>query len=173
VHPKCFKGSANSKNLAVTKGSSSATNMRKPLCQSILWTSRRVRARTFTSTAQTKFILDGPIELAAQLIRSIHDLSGLTYGITIPLTAIALRTVVTLPLSIYSQRKLIRRAEIRPLHFFWGELIGITAMNEVKRRSRDVSPVDDKSTHEMAKPIWAKAVSLEPFVVNLSSCPKE
>lgn len=80
----------------------------------------------------------GPIELTAQLIHSIHDVSGLTYGAAIPLTAIAFRTLVTLPLSIYSQKKLKRRVELHPLFHIWGNLLGIELITRAKSANVDV-----------------------------------
>ena len=80
----------------------------------------------------------GPIEITAQLIHSIHDLSGLTYGVAIPLTAIAFRTIVTLPLSIYSQKKLNRRIELHPLFHQWGDIIGTQAISRAKANNVDL-----------------------------------
>jgi hypothetical protein len=88
----------------------------------ILHASRAGSVRGFTSSRIHHI---GAIELTAELFRSVHDVSGLSYGLTIPLTALALRTAITLPLAIYSQKKLNRRLEFRPLFFHWGEIIGM------------------------------------------------
>ena len=97
--------------------------------------------RGFASSIPRRYGLT-PIEITADLIRSIHDLSGLPYGATIPLTAIALRSIITLPLSIYSQKKLNRRIELRPLFFEWGNLIGMQAV--AREKSRKVNIRRDK-----------------------------
>jgi hypothetical protein len=94
-------------------------------------------SRGFASSIPRRYGLT-PIEITADLIRSIHDLSGLTYGATIPLTAIALRSIITLPLSIYSQKKLNRRIELRPLFFEWGNLIGMQAVAREKSRKVNI-----------------------------------
>jgi hypothetical protein len=83
------------------------------------------RAGSVRGFASSRINHIGPIELTAELLRSVHDFSGLSYGLAIPLTAFALRTTITLPLAIYSQKKLNRRLELRPLFFHWGELIGM------------------------------------------------
>ena len=128
---------------------------------------RRAHVRTFTSSRQSRFFFDGPIEWTGQLIRSFHELSGLTYGITIPLTAIILRTAVTLPLSIYSQKKLIRRIELRPLFFVWGEVIGQAAVEKVKQDgSQSAALKSNREGHEMAKKIVQNAV-FRPFQCSL------
>lgn len=80
----------------------------------------------------------GPIEITAQLIHSIHDVTGLTYGAAIPLTAIAFRSIVTLPLSIYSQKKLNRRIELHPLFHQWGDMIGTQAVARAKANNVDL-----------------------------------
>jgi hypothetical protein len=79
------------------------------------------RCRGFASAPTRLFFADYPILIAANIIHSIHDFSGLPYSMSIPLTAIVLRTAVTLPLAIYSQYKMNRRIELRPIQFFYAE----------------------------------------------------
>ena len=107
--------------------------------------------------------MDAPIEVTAQLFRSIHDLSGLPYGLTIPLTAFALRAVVTLPLSIYSQKKLNRRIELRPLYYHWGELIG----SQVLELERAPKGATDKATLRNIATRVQRIVRDTPFKVNM------
>ena len=108
------------------------------LLRSVLHASRLRHTRGFASSSTRRFGFEAPIELTAELLRSIHDLSGLPYGLTIPLTAIAFRSIITLPLSIYSQKKLNRRIELRPLFFHWGNLIGMQAVAQQKARNVDI-----------------------------------
>src|SRR5271170_7856598 len=116
----------------------SALPMRTLLLRSnIFKVSRTIQARQFSSSPQQRFGFD-PIEITALLFRSFHDVSGLTYGITIPFTTIALRTIVTLPLSIYSQKKLQRRLELRPRFTKWGEVKGMQVVAEQKARNIDL-----------------------------------
>jgi hypothetical protein len=82
-------------------------------------------------------ILD-PTEIIALLFRSFRDVCVLTYGITMPLTTVALRTIVTLPLSIYSQKKPQRRLELRVLFTKWGEVKGMQVVAEQKARNLDL-----------------------------------
>jgi membrane protein insertase Oxa1/YidC/SpoIIIJ len=115
-----------------------AVPMRTPLLRpNIFRVSRTAQARQFSSSPHQRFGFD-PIEITALLFRSFHDVSGLTYGIAIPLTTVALRTLVTLPLSIYSQRKLQRRLELRPLFAKWGEVKGMLVVAEQKARNLDL-----------------------------------
>jgi inner membrane protein COX18 len=108
------------------------------LLRNTVHVSRLRHARGFASSSPRGFGFEVPIEVTAELLRSIHNLSGLSYGVTIPLTAIALRSIITLPLSIYSQKKLNRRIELRPLFFHWGNLIGVQAVAQQKARNVDL-----------------------------------
>jgi hypothetical protein len=93
--------------------------------------------RTFRSYASNRNYFGTPIGLTAGLFSSVHELSGLTYGVTIPLTAIVLRTIVTLPLSIYSQKKLNTRIMLRHVFFEWGNLIASQALELQKPQNKD------------------------------------
>jgi membrane protein insertase Oxa1/YidC/SpoIIIJ len=102
----------------------------------ILQGSRQANFRAFSTSPTNRF--GGPIEITAELFRSVHDLTGLSYGLTIPLTALVLRTAITLPLAIYSQKKLNRRIELRPLFYHWGEIIGMQTAKQQKSRNVDL-----------------------------------
>src|SRR5437762_1536343 len=121
-----------------------------PFLRNSVHISRLRHARGFASSSPRRFGLEVPIEVTAGLLRSIHDLSGLSYGVTIPLTAIALRSIITLPLSIYSQKKINRRVELRPLFFHWGNLIGVRAVAQQKARNIDLRGNQEAYTKMMA-----------------------
>lgn len=112
--------------------------------------------RTFRSYASNRSHFESPIGIMAQLFSSVHDLSGLTYGVTIPLTAIVLRTIVTLPLSIYSQKKLNTRIELRPLFFQWGNVITSQALEF--QRSENKDPRSEKDNLNKVMPNVQKLV---------------
>jgi len=109
----------------------------------ILHGAQRYHCRAFTCSSPGRFGIGTPVELTADLFRSIHDLSGLTYAFSIPLTAIVLRTAVTLPLAIYSQKKLNRRLELRPLFFHWGDIVGMQTV--ARQRALNVDLRKDKN----------------------------
>lgn len=96
-----------------------------------------MRARQFSSSPQQRLGLN-PIELTALLFQSVHDLSGVTYGLSIPLTTLVLRTAVTLPLSIYSQKKLRKRLELRPLFTKWGDVKSMQVIAEQNAQQIDL-----------------------------------
>ena len=114
----------------------------------------------------------GPIEITAQLIHSIHDLSGLTYGAAIPLTAIAFRSIVTLPLSIYSQKKLSRRIELRPLFHQWGDIIGIQAVARAKANNVDLRGNQEAHANMMTT-VQMMVMSFTFEALTIGSCREE
>ena len=129
---------------------------------------RTSHARGFSSSLPRR----GPIEITAQLIHSIHDLSGLTYGVAIPLTALAFRTIVTLPLSIYSQKKLNRRIELHPLFHQWGDMIGTQAVARAKANKVDLR--GNREAHaNMMTTVQKMVVSFTFEVLTSGSCPEE
>jgi hypothetical protein len=93
---------------------------------------------------------ESPFQITAEIIRSIHDVSGLGYGITIPLTAVVLRTLITLPLALYSQKKLNRRIELRPLFYHWGEIIGMRTVARQKLKNVDLRQNKEAFTSTMS-----------------------
>ena len=105
--------------------------MRTLQLSNVLRVTRAVHARQFSSSPSQRLGFD-PIELAALVFRSVHDVSGLTYAFSIPLTTLVLRTVLTLPLSIYSQKKLQRRLQLRPLFSKWGDVKSMQVIAEQK-----------------------------------------
>jgi len=99
---------------------------------------RRRQCRGFATTRTVAMTAGGPIQFTAEIIQTIHDFSGLPYGYTIPLTAVILRTIVTLPFAIQSQKKLNRRIELRPLFHQWGEIIGMRSVARQKNQNVDI-----------------------------------
>ena len=117
---------------------------------SVFRVSRIVQRRQFGSSPHHRLFID-PIELTAALFRSFHDVSGLTYAVSIPLTSIALRSVVTLPLAIYSQKKLQRRLELRPLFNKWGDVKGAQVLAEQKAQKIDLQGNKQAYTEAMSR----------------------
>jgi hypothetical protein len=87
----------------------------------------------------------------------------LTYGFSIPLTAVALRTLVTLPLAIYSQKKLNRRIELRPLFYHWGEIVGSQAV--ARQKALNVDLRNDKNA--LAKTMSTVQKTVRPMFSRL------
>jgi hypothetical protein len=100
---------------------------------------RCAASRGFASTPAHLFSAGGGVQTAASIIQSIHDFSSLPYGFTIPLTAVVLRTVVTLPLAIYSHNKMNRRIELRPIHFFYTEWLTGTLKAVYHKTAKEIN----------------------------------
>jgi hypothetical protein len=126
----------------------------------VLHAARRPYRRGFSSSAPSRWSFNGPIEATAQLFHSIHDVTGLTYGISIPLTAILLRTVVTLPLVIYSQKKLNKRIELRPLFYHWGEIIGMQSATAYQKQHKVDLRKDKEALAKTVSKVQATVFSL-------------
>jgi len=114
---------------------------------------RSPRARGFAASPSTSFSLSAPFEVTSQVIHSIHDVTGLTYGITIPLAAVLLRGVVTLPMSVYGQKALNKRLELRPLMYRWGSVITRLSILEFKQKNPQV---DLKGNKEAGREVSQK-----------------
>jgi hypothetical protein len=139
-----------------------------PFNNAIFRVARTGPVRGFASSLPRR----GPIEITAQLIHSIHDLTGLTYGVAIPLTAIAFRTIVTLPLSIYSQNKLNRRIELHPLFHRWGEMIGAQAVVRAKANNVDLRG-NQEAYANMMTTVQRMVMSFIFYALTRCSCREE
>jgi mitochondrial inner membrane protein COX18 len=66
----------------------------------------------------------------------VHNATGLSWALALPLTAVSLRLFVTLPLAIYQRRAHQRRVALQPLRSAWQAVIRKTAME----KSRHLGP---------------------------------
>lgn len=119
---------------------------------------RHARVRGFAASAPAKLSLSTPFEATSDIIHSIHDMTGLTYGITIPLAAVLLRTVVTLPVSVYGYRVINRRLALRPLLLHWGNVIGRLTFVRFKQKNPNVDMKADKEAVRAVSKMVHKAV---------------
>lgn len=119
---------------------------------------RDPRVRGFAGSAPSRLSLSSPFEVTSQVIHSIHDVTGLTYGLTIPLAAVLLRAVVTLPMSIYGQKALNKRLELRPLMYRWGSIITRLSILEFKQKNPDVDLKGNRKAGEEVSQRVQKAV---------------
>jgi len=120
-----------------------STNIQRSFCQRA--------CRGFATSSPRKFEILGPIAITAQLIRSIRDVTDLPYGLSIPLSAVILRSIVTLPLAIYSQKKLARRIELRPLIFEWTYLLGSVVAGKYNVKKGRLNNDDKKISDQINK----------------------
>lgn len=81
-------------------------------------TLRHSQVRQFHPTRPARLINEA-LDAAAGLVHGVHSVTGLPWFASIPLTAAIVRTVVGLPLQIYTRRHARREADISPLVHSW------------------------------------------------------
>jgi len=136
------------------------------LCRAPIGLCRAPRRRGLAVSAPARLGFSTPFEVTSDILHSIHDVTGLTYGITIPLAAVVLRTVVTLPAGIYSYSILNRRLELRPLILKWGSVIGRLTVVEFKQKNPNV---DLKANEEAARTL-SKMVHKTVYITLKKAC---
>jgi len=138
-----------------------------PLCRASIGPWRAPRVRGFASSPPARLGLSTPFEVTSDIFHAIHDVTGLTYGIAIPLTAVLLRTAVTLPASIHGYLILNRRLELRPLVLKWGSAIGRLTVVKFKQKNPNV----DLKTNEEAVRTVSKMVHKTVYITQKHACP--
>ncbi|KAG9237296.1 60Kd inner membrane protein-domain-containing protein [Amylocarpus encephaloides] len=74
--------------------------------------------------------LDTIIAPTHALFEGIHSFTGLPWVYSIPLAALAIRSVIMLPVSIHTRRNLQKQAELAPVLHAWNSLLRQAAMKE-------------------------------------------
>ncbi|EPE36568.1 hypothetical protein GLAREA_08731 [Glarea lozoyensis ATCC 20868] len=74
--------------------------------------------RAFHASPRPQF-LETVISPAHALFEGIHSVTGLPWAFAIPLTALTVRTILVLPLTIYTRRILQKQAELAPVVQAW------------------------------------------------------
>ena len=69
----------------------------------------------------------------------LHSSTGLPWAYTIPLTAVAIRVSIVLPISIYSRRNMQKQAALMPLVLAWRHPLRKETMQEVGHLGPDVA----------------------------------
>lgn len=85
-------------------------------------------------TYQTYFSPESPpIGFAQDVLETVHSVSGLPWWASIPLTTVAIRSCVTLPLQIYSYYILARVENLRPEILQLSKRLKLEVADAVKR----------------------------------------
>ncbi|KAL3229532.1 Cytochrome c oxidase assembly protein COX18, mitochondrial [Nakaseomyces bracarensis] len=85
-------------------------------------------------------------QYVADTLTQLHDLSGLHWVFLVPLTTFGLRTVFTLPLSIWQRRRIIKQQELRKL------VAPVTSIVKMRLAATSKS-AKDKLANNIADPI--------------------
>ena len=78
--------------------------------------------RSFHSTPRPQF-LDICISQTHTIITSLHDLTGLPWVLTLPLTALCVRGVLILPIALYANNTRQRMLSVSPLISAWSHIV--------------------------------------------------
>ncbi|PYH99234.1 mitochondrial export translocase Oxa2 [Aspergillus ellipticus CBS 707.79] len=78
------------------------------------------QVRHFHPTRPSPF-LNEALELSSSFIHGVHSISGLPWALSIPLTALIVRTSVALPLQVYSKIQARRERDAQPLLSAWAK----------------------------------------------------
>ena len=76
------------------------------------------QVRHFHPTRPTPFINEA-LELSSAFLHNVHAISGLPWAVSIPLSALIVRTTVALPLQLYSKMQAKRERDAIPLLHAW------------------------------------------------------
>ncbi|KAI8383612.1 related to Mitochondrial inner membrane protein COX18 [Nakaseomyces glabratus] len=102
----------------------------------------------------------------ADTFTTLHDVSGIHWVVLIPLTTFALRTVFTLPLSIWQRRRIVKQQELRKLV---APISSIVKMRlAVTSKSAKEKRLESGSDITIAKPVGGlSAENLTPEQITL------
>lgn len=85
--------------------------------------------RSFHASPRPRF-LEAGVATAHTLIEGLHASTGLSWAHTLPLTALAVRTTLILPLSIYARRITQQQAALTPVVQSWQHVLRKETMAE-------------------------------------------
>ena len=92
--------------------------------------------RSFHASQKTQStLLDTCCSQTHEAICALHDITGLPWAVTLPLTAILLRSTIILPISIWSRRQTQRTVSIRPLIYAWTLIIQERMIQQARKAS--------------------------------------
>lgn len=92
--------------------------------------------RAFHASPRPRF-LETVIAPTYSLFEGVHSLTGLQWAYAIPLTALVIRTIFTLPISIYTRRVQQKQAALLPVINAWTK----TLEREAMQQSAHLGPV--------------------------------
>lgn len=108
--------------------------------------------RSFHPTRPSPFINEA-LDLSSSFLHGVHDLTGLPWAASIPLTAFIVRMTVGLPLQIYTRIHARRNRDLSPLVLSWRKVSQDQIMRKAGEEGRPLLPLEaeKKLRVEMAK----------------------
>lgn len=110
-------------------------------------------SRSFHASPRPLF-LEAVLDSTHDLLAGIHGATGLSWALTLPLTALGVRLFVGLPLAVYQRRAHQRRVALQPLRAAWQAATRKAAMEESRHLGpafvvRDVQRRMNRKTTEL------------------------
>lgn len=96
--------------------------------------------RPFHASAPRGFLLDQIVPFAHEIFQSVHSVTGLPWGLSIPLVSILLNASVALPLQYISLREVKKQADLNPLIYTWRNKFRQDVAEEQKQQRVKISP---------------------------------
>ncbi|KAL1854253.1 hypothetical protein Plec18167_000172 [Paecilomyces lecythidis] len=108
--------------------------------------------RSFHPTRPSPFINEA-LDISSSFLHGVHDITGLPWAASIPLTAFIVRMTVGLPLQIYTRIHARRNRDLSPLLLSWRKVYQDQIMIKAKEEDRPLLPFEaEKQLNvEMAK----------------------
>jgi inner membrane protein COX18 len=97
------------------------------------------QTRHFHPTRPTRLI-DESVLLAHGLLQGVHSATSLPWVVSIPLTAVIVRTVVAMPLQIWSVSHKRTQAKLSPLVLAWGRYHQHDVMSQAEQKGIVLGP---------------------------------
>ncbi|GAD93252.1 mitochondrial export translocase Oxa2, putative [Paecilomyces variotii No. 5] len=108
--------------------------------------------RSFHPTRPSPFINEA-LDISSSFLHGVHDVTGLPWAASIPLTALIVRMTVGLPLQIYTRIHARRNRDLSPLLLSWRKVYQDQIMAKAREEKRPLLPFEAEKhlQVEMAK----------------------
>ncbi|KAF9892583.1 hypothetical protein FE257_000985 [Aspergillus nanangensis] len=113
--------------------------------------------RRFHPTRQNPF-LNEVLDVSSSFIHGVHSASGLSWALSIPLTAVIVRSVVALPLQMFSRLQARKERDLQPLLNSWSKVYSQNLLRQKDPSSESILPPDIR--RNLAKQIKTKRKEL-------------
>lgn len=89
--------------------------------------------RSFHASTPNRTVFDSIIPFTHDIFQAIHSVTGLPWGLTIPLASVLAKLAISVPLQVASLRSVQRQKELSPLLFTWQNKFRYDLLKEEKK----------------------------------------
>lgn len=127
----------------------------RPVLRPLRKTPRHIRH--FHPTRPAPFINE-VLEVSSSFIHGVHSVSGLSWALSIPLTALIVRTTVAMPLQMFSRAQARKERDLLPLLNSWSKYYSQDLLRKKAQSPDSILPPDIR--RDLAKNIKKKREEL-------------